>query len=377
MKLSKRRLSIITALLVAFFLLVVFTPSNNQQKSLGSSYNYSPDGYAAWYQYMSEQGRTIQRWQKPLSELSKYSSQSTVTLLIVSDFSDLEPNNLTELEEWIKQGNRLVLLGFPSFATAAPFTTLHQQVKIETTRRIDLKALTSDKKVNINRLIPSQSQQKIFLQDEFGPIVIGGDNVIFSSTPFLGANAYPKPLVNYEFLAQLVQPSPNYQVLVDEYIHGYKDQETLLKQKTQNVIEYLQKTPLYPVFIQLAILLFIVVIGLNIRLSKGKDLPSIKVNNSQAYITALADVLEKGENRDLIIETISKEEQRKLQKALGLGTVLVKKEVVYETWQEQTQRSAKEIKQVLEIGKDPRSINDAEVIDWLKKWQSIHAIVSK
>ena len=386
MNFSKRRISIIVGLLLALFLYIFFFTPNSQQKSLGSSYNYSPDGYAGWYQYMVDQGATVKRWQKPLTDLPNSPSQRPVTLLVINNFT---VNNFSDwlnydgeqaMTQWLSKGNRLVILGYPTLTTKAPFTTLHQQdtgsIKIETTRRMN-----SNSGYDYKEPISLSSPIITPLKDEFGNIVWGDSNHFFSSTPYLGANAYQAPLMNYKFLAGIVQPSANYEVWIDEYIHGYKDKETLIKEKaqatTQDFLNYLRNTPFFPLFLQLTLLLFVAIFGLNIRLGKPKLVPSIKVNNSQAYITALADVLEKGENRDMIIETIMKEEQRKLQKALGLGTILVDKEVVYGAWQEQTQLSEREIKQVLEINKDPRSLNDADIIEWLRKWRSIHATVAK
>ncbi len=368
MKYSKRRLSLIIGVIAIAFILYLFLlkPTNNQTSS-GSSYNYSPDGYAGWYQYMSDKGTTIKRWQKPSEELVKATSKVPITLLRV--YGNWQAVGYSQADkQWLDKGNRLVILGFRTSSTNAPFTTLISQdsssIKIETTRRETVKY-----------------NNNIILKDDFGAIVwsenLSKEKVIFSSTPYLAANAYPKPLINYEFLAGLVQPSPNYEVWIDEYIHGYKDPQTRLKETAKDIFQYLQNTPLYPVFIQVTILLCILIIGLNIRLGKSKSLPSIKVNNSQAYIMALGDVLEKAESRYFVIETIMKKEQSKLQKALGLGEVLLDKNIIYQAWQEQTQHSSKEIQQVLEITKDLGSLNDGDVIAWLKRWQSIHAIVTK
>jgi hypothetical protein len=145
---------------------------------------------------MSERGTPVQRWRKPFLDLTKSKNvESPITLLRVH--SSLVNERIYGLErEWVEDGNTLVILGVRQPVTAAKFTTKHQTksgiVQIETQRR-------------------KEKDKETLLTDRFGAIVweksIGKGKVIFSSTPYLAANAYQDSQGNYEFLAQLVTQS--------------------------------------------------------------------------------------------------------------------------------------------------------------------------
>jgi hypothetical protein len=49
---------------------LLFAPANNKVNS-GSTYNRAPDGYGAWYAFMSKRGTEVQPWQKPFEDVAK------------------------------------------------------------------------------------------------------------------------------------------------------------------------------------------------------------------------------------------------------------------------------------------------------------------
>src|SRR4028118_315549 len=124
MKLSNRRLWIFGAIAIAAIILLtlVAAPANNQLNS-GSTYNRAPDGYGAWYAFMSERGTPVQRWRKPFEALAdNKSAKQPATLLRVN--SELKWQELSEKEQdWVKSGNNLVILGVYQPVTKAPFST--------------------------------------------------------------------------------------------------------------------------------------------------------------------------------------------------------------------------------------------------------------
>src|SRR4028119_885709 len=140
MKVSKRRLWLFGAIALGAIILITLlaAPANNKLNS-GSTYGRAPDGYGAWYAFMSERGTPIQRWQKPFEDLADSEDiNPPITLLRV--YSTLTAQELSEKErDWIKSGNTLVLLGVHQPVTDAPFSTRHQtaagSVKIDTQRR--------------------------------------------------------------------------------------------------------------------------------------------------------------------------------------------------------------------------------------------------
>lgn len=392
MNLSKNRLWLLGAIAVTALIIItlLFAPANNKINS-GSTYNRGPDGYGAWYAFMSKRGTKVERWQKPFEDFAKnQEAKRPSTLLRI--YSRLIPEVISDTEEnWVKQGNTLVILGVRAPVTAAPFSSLHPastgEIKIDTGRR--------------------SSDKKQILGDRFGAIVwqkpLEKGRVYFATIPYLAANAYQDFPDNYEFLAELVTQleggeqeikgaeqaiAVNFiqnpidrqtqetnkrlnKVWVDEYIHGYKDPEIIEREYEGNLFTYLAKTPLFPVFIQGTIILIIAIFAGWNRFGQPVTLSAPQVDNSEAYIQALAGVLEKANSTDFAVETIGKAEQLQLQKALLLGQESLESETLTNAWVEQTGRQAAELSELLRSPSRKQRISDTDLLAWLGKWEQI------
>jgi Domain of unknown function (DUF4350) len=397
MKLSKNRLWLLGAIAITAIIIItlLFAPANNKINS-GSTYNRAPDGYGAWYAFMSKRGTEVQRWQKPFEDFAKnQDAKPPSTLLRI--YSKLIPEDVPNTEKkWVEQGNTLVILGVRAPVTPAPFSSLHP-------------ASAGEIKIDTGRRYPSDKKQ--VLDDRFGAIVwkkpVGKGTVYFASTPHLAANAYQDFPGNYEFLAglvtqeggeqeiegtqqalvvKLIQNSSNPQsqgtskilnkVWVDEYIHGYKDREVLEREYEGNLFTYLAKTPLFPVLIQGTIILLVAIFAGWNRFGQPVTLSAPQVDNSEAYIQALAGVLQKANSTDFAVETIGKEEQLQLQKALLLGQASLESETLTNAWVEQTGRKAAELSELLPSPSHKRRISDSDLLAWLGKWQQIRQHLS-
>jgi hypothetical protein len=392
MNLSKNRLWLLGAIALTAIIIItlVFAPANNKVNS-GSTYNRAPDGYGAWYAFMSKRGTEVQRWQKPFEEFAKnQDAKPPSTLLRI--YSKLIPEVVSDTEKkWVEQGNTLVILGVRAPVTPAPFSSLHP-------------ASAGEIKIDTGRRYPSDKKQ--VLDDKFGAIVwkkpVGKGTVYFASTSHLAANAYQDFPGNYEFLAglvtqeggeqeiegsqqalavKLIQNSSDQQsqgtskilnkVWVDEYIHGYKDPEVIEREYQGNLFTYLAKTPLFPVLIQGTIILLVAIFAGWNRFGQPVTISAPQVDNSEAYIQALAGVLQKAKSTDFAVEIIGKEEQLQLQKALLLGQASLSSETLTNAWVEQTGRKAAELSEVLPSPSHKRRISDSDLLAWLSKWQQI------
>jgi hypothetical protein len=283
-------------------------------------------------------------------------------------------------------------LGVRAPVTAAPFSTLHPdaagEIKIDTGRR-------------------ESSDKKSVLGDRFGAIVwqktLGKGTVYFATTPHLAANAYQDFSGNYEFLARLVtqlegakdiegseqalavkfiqnpidRQSQNpskilNKVWVDEYIHGYKDREIIERESGGNLFTYLAKTPLFLVLIQGTIILMVAIFAGWNRFGQPVTISVPKIDNSEAYIQALASVLEKANSTDFAVEAIGKAEKLQLQKALLLGQSSLETETLINAWAEQTGRKAAELEELLRSPSGKRRrLSDPDLLAWLRKWEQI------
>jgi hypothetical protein len=393
MNLSKNRLWLLGAIAITAIIIVtlLFAPANNKVNS-GSTYNRAPDGYGAWYAFMSKRGTEVQRWQKPFEDFAKnQDAKPPSTLLRI--YSSLIPEVVSDPEKkWVEQGNTLVKLGVRAPVTPAPFSSLHP-------------ASAGEIKIDTGRRYPSDKKQ--VLDDQFGAIVwkkpVGKGTVYFASTSHLAANAYQDFPGNYEFLAglvtqleggeqeiegtqqalavKLIQNSSNLlsqgtskilnKVWVDEYIHGYKDPEVIEREYDGNLFTYLAKTPLFPVLIQGTIILLVAIFAGWNRFGQPVTLSAPPVDNSEAYIQALAGVLQKANSTDFAVEIIGKEEQLQLQKALLLGQGSLESETLTNAWVQQTGRKAAELSELLPSPSHKRRISDSDLLAWLGKWQQI------
>ncbi|HEY9691552.1 MAG TPA: DUF4350 domain-containing protein [Oculatellaceae cyanobacterium] len=374
---KKRWLWISAIALIAIILLTLFTAPNTSKVNSGSTYSRFPDGYGAWYAFMEKQGTPVKRWQKPFADLAgvatdevpsliKYSeSQIANSITLLRVYSQLNEDSLdSQQQKWVEKGNTLVILGVKKPVTEARFITFQQStvgsVKIDTRRRL-----------------PKLEQGEQQLGDRFGSIVwqqkLDKGQVIYATTPYLAANAYQEQPGNYQLLAKLVTQSGN-RILVDEYIHGYKDPEVITKEDGADLISYLSKTPLFAALVQVSIIILVLVWANNKRLGSSIALKAPVVDNSEAYIQALASVLQKAESSEFVLEAVGKQEQLQLQKALGLGSTLVDHQILVSAWVQQTGKPATELQQALKVQSMKRRIKEKQLLDWLEKWQKIRSI---
>ncbi|MBF2021641.1 MAG: DUF4350 domain-containing protein [Hydrococcus sp. C42_A2020_068] len=367
-KLSRRRLIILSAiaLLAVIVITLVAAPSTTKLNS-GSTYGRAPDGYGAWYAFMSERGTPVQRWQKSFEQLLTDKTQQDSSGTFLRIYPQLTPEEFlwSGEHEWVEKGNTLVIVGISQPATEASFSTEQDsssgKVKIDTSRR------------NKN---PSEK----LLGDRFGAVVwaekIGKGRVIYCVTPHLAANAYQDFRSNYEFLARLVTQGGN-SVWVDEYLHGYKDKEVIAREIGENLFSYLAKTPLLPLLIQAAIATIIAIWSGNRRFGKPTQLSTPTTENSKAYIEALAGVLQKAKSSEFLVLTIAKEERRQLQKALGLEDKPLESQVIVDAWVQQTGRSPADLESLLNASSRKSAMTEGDLLAWMEKWQNIRQSFDK
>lgn len=347
--------------LIALVVLTVFLAPNTNRGG-GSTYSRAPDGYGAWYAYMDAQGTPLQRWQQSFDELMEPGGgRSPMTLVQINSRPTWSGLDL-EQETWVKQGNRLVILGVPAPVTDAPFTTQHPtgvgMVKIQTGRRLE-----------------PDATNEIVLGDEFGAIglrrALGEGEWIGFNTPHLAANAYQDEPGNFAFLASVVA-AEGYSLWVDEYIHGYKDADVITAEVGQHWFDYLLATPIRLILMQLAILLALLIWAGNRRFGSPLPLVTATSNNSRAYIEALATVLQKAESHPFVIETVGKAEQLRLQRALGLGSEPLEPPTLLQAWVEQTGRPSIEVERVFRPYWQQQSLNSQQLKDWISALQHLH-----
>ena len=346
----------VTIAIVGLVLLIVLgiAPTYNRVQS-GSTWSNAPDGYGAWYEYMQQQGAGVERWGRSLDALIDRLEQNSeengtdkpATLLrIIPPALGIEQwSSSAAISNWIAAGNHLIVLSQQRPALATQFKTLISSdegaVTIETRRR----ANNADPGFN-DEISP-------MLSDSFGAVVWQQafpasekrdrtDHFIQSTTPFIAANAYLNEPGNFAFLAAIAQAAGG-PIFIDEYLHGYKDSDVVIEEVAGTWFGYLAQTPLLVVVLQGVVILLIALVAQNKRMGLMRSLSPKQINNSEAYITALAGVLNKANSENFLIETLSKSEQKALQRSLGLGDAPVPLETLKTAWQQTTGQSPAEL----------------------------------
>ncbi len=367
---------------VAIVLLTIVSATNGDIRQSGSSYSRAADGYGAWYQMMVDRGVKIRRWEKPFGRLTKDTADSPgITLLRVN--SQLEPFQLTEPQrKWIELGNTIVSLGVAAPAQdtsfSAMFPSSQGDVKIETKRRLK-------SNLSISGLSNDISARSI-LSDRAGNVLveysIGKGRLIIATTPHLAANTYQDIRPNYELLANLVTVDRQ-QLIVDEYIHGYRDrsnkntgnkvdQDDNAEERTGNILGYFANTPLIIVLLNLILGTIVVIWQKNQRFGRIIVPKPPQIEHSTAYIQALAGVLRQANSSEFVIQNIGRSEQLSWQKKLGLGGErLVDADTLITTWETRTKLPTEDLRFVLKLTTAARRLSPTELTTWLTKLQTI------
>jgi hypothetical protein len=381
--LSKRRL---WALLLISLLVVIIFSSLRTPALQGSTYSRAPSGYGAWYASLQQQGIAVKRWQRPLEELWDVPSLPKGEEVVWHDRRNVPPARLLSNiggspitlvriangrervslpianKNWIEQGNVVVLLGVRSPATSAPFSSSLPSpvgaVKVETRRRHT----------------EETADQNILLKDAAGAVVweqvLGQGRIISVVTSHLAANAYQNEPGNLKFLTKLLT-APGNPIWIDEYSHGFRDQTAIAKQKSGSLAGYLAQTSLPVLAMQALIILLVLIWEKNQRFGLPVKLLPYKLDNSEAYIQALAGVLQKANCSGFVWETVGKAERAYVQRSLGLGIDPVDPHVIIDAWVQQTGRPAAELEDVLSQPTQKRP-NRQELLTWLGKVQTLH-----
>ena len=379
-------------ILAAGLLLFTLLSAPNNPRSDGSTYSRSPEGYGAWYAYVERSGQAIARWQKPLTalfgkdgsdypqsdvqEISDMASQTNSPISIRTTLIQIssEPDSPRLDRRWIEQGNRVILIGTPKNKTQP--TTANFQSEIPVKFGSPSNPQSGTLKIATTRRHRQTSTLQTLVSDSYGTLVwrtpIGSGEIIHVLPTFLAANAYQNEAQNFAYLQDLTQGD---RILMDEYIHGYRDPETAATEGKGDLSTFFVKTPIALMFFQTLVILSVLIYGKNWRFGAIRSLNPPIINNSRAYIQALAGILQKANSTDFVTSTLGQAELKKLQRTLGLGTSRIDPETILQTWTEQTGRSATEFREAFLLSSSHKDRHkkpsEAELTQWLTKIQTI------
>lgn len=379
-------------ILAAGLLLFTLLSAPNNPRSDGSTYSRSPEGYGAWYAYVERSGQAIARWQKPLTalfgkdgsdypqsdvqEISDIASQTNSPISIRTTLIQIssEPDSPRIDRRWIEQGNRVILIGTRKGKTQLTNAAFQSEIPVKFGSPSNPQSGTL--KIATTRRHLQTSTLQTLVSDSYGTLVwrtpIGSGEIIHILPTFLAANAYQNEAQNFAYLQDLTQGD---RILMDEYIHGYRDPETAATEGKGDLSTFFAKTPIALMFFQMLVILSVLICGKNWRFGAIRSLNPPIINNSRAYIQALAGILQKANSTDFVTSTLSQAELKKLQRTLGLGTSRIDPETILQTWTEQTGRSATEFREAFLLSSSHKDRHkkpsEAELTQWLTKIQTI------
>lgn len=360
-------------IVLAGMLLFTLVSAPSSPQNVGSTYSRAPEGYGAWYAYMEKKGAKIERVRRPIDD--KIFAQGDRNTTVVQVLADDDSNHLAQyntLSQAIEKGNRVVIIGTKKIpggrirATQANFNSSpisldNRAITLQTTKRY----IANESPVLAQPITP-------ILKDEFGAIVIetkiGRGSILYVVPQFLGANAY-QDTNNFAYLETLVK---NDRILVDEYIHGYRDTKTAKEEGKADVFEFLAQTPLILTLIQLSILLAVLIYGKSWRFGPVKTLEAPPINNSRAYIQALARILQKANSTDFVTETLGKAQLTQLQRTLGLTRNTNQNPTdVIKLWKQQTGQDSQTLERIFLSLRRQQKLSEAELTQWLALLQTL------
>ncbi len=370
--------------LVAIVLLTVISAIGGDGRQIGSSYSLAANGYNAWYQQvLGQEGVKIQRWQKSFTQLTTAPTYQTGTTLLQVQ-PKLEKFAITNRQQqWVRQGNTLIILGMDAPATETNFKTdlasAQGKIRIETTRRFSPNITTKELEHNV--------LTEVLLSDRSGSVItqfnLDQGRIIIATTPYLAANSYQDFRPNYQLLTELATQDRQ-QILVDEYIHGYidRDRKSVIDPQTGQVktdegssgdaLNYLATTPLIVVLINFGLGLLVLIWQQNWRFGKVVIPKPPEVDNGEAYIQALGGVLRQANSSEFVLHHLGRSEQLSWQQKLGLGKErLVESQVLITAWEQQTQLPVTDLQFVLQLTASDRRISPQELTIWLSKIREI------
>lgn len=351
-------------LAAAILLILLFINAPNQQD--GSTYSRSNKGYRGWYDFMIAQGYSIDRWQKPYSELQGQ-NQTLIRITPSLEKAREQDPSWDSFDSWVEQGNTAILLTWDGSVTAASFssdlTSEAGPVRIDTARR--------------RKKLGSVYQSR--LDDDYGSVVwsqsLGKGQVIFATYPWIGANIYADQPGNYPFLQQLVPESGT--IWMDERLHGYRDnpnQDAEDARKAENLWQFFAQTPVAAMAAQLVLLILIWIWGHNHRFGLPLRLPQESQDNSQQYIQALAGTLNHAHQRELVLTQLSQYLRQSLSQRLGLTNgpkgQLPPDIALANQWATSTGRNDQELLELLQQS-GQQSITDRTLLAWVNKADAI------
>jgi hypothetical protein len=322
------RMKLFGALLVLLFVVIVGIDAYQKirrQSGPPSTYNAASAGYKALYLWLRELGVPAERWERPLTELTR----ETDVLVMISPRLGPGPDELKALETWIRDGGTLISISSPLDPFARHLVS-DRKVRDHDRKEAGHKESWSFQPgpyIRGQRTILS----KIHLGAESGRPEQGKGRVITIFDPSLFSNLYLRSGDHARLaLDVLLTHLGDGQLLIDEYHHGYG--------RVTSVAAYVFQSGAFVPLLQAMFLVLLLWAVAGRRFGPARPLRREMDRSSMEYVRAMAQLFQRVKARRLALESVLRwfdEETRRLlldrDPVLQKDMAQAKKQVLLET----------------------------------------------
>ena len=310
------------ALLVLVFVVIVAVDAYQKirrQPGPPSTYNAASAGYKALYLWLREMGVAAERWERPLTELTR----ETDVLVMISPRLDPGPQELKALETWIRDGGTLIRMS-PSLDPYAKklvsnVKTGHQDRKDPGPKeRPSFQPgpyIRGQRKIASQWHLPIDSAKPetvIHARDAFGNLIgvkeDGKGRVIEIADPSLFSNVHLREGDHARLaLDVLLTHLGEGRLLIDEYHHGYG--------RVSSFAGYVFQSGAFVPLLQVLFLVLLLWAFAGRRFGPARPLRKETGRSSMEYVRAIAHLFQRVKARRLALESVLRwfdEEARRL-----------------------------------------------------------------
>lgn len=331
-----RKVGLLAALLMLVFVVIVGVDAYQKlrrQPGPPSTYNARSAGYKALYLWLRELGVSAERWERPLTELTREAD----VLVMISPRLGSGSDELKALETWIRDGGTLIRIS-PSLDPLA------KRLVSEVKRRDRAVSFQPGPYMRGKRTIVSKMhlavdspkpETIVHARDAFGNLILVEEQengrVITVSDPSLFSNLYLRSGDHARLaLDILLTHLGKGQLLFDEYHHGYG--------RINSVAAYVFQSEALVPLLQIAFLVLLVWGAAGRRFGPARPLRREMERSSIEYVRAVAQLFQRVKARRLALESVLRwfdEETRRLlldrDPVLQKDMAEAKKQVLLET----------------------------------------------
>ena len=377
----KQKLFIVLAIVLVVVVLVGLNAASHVQKPETIETEFAPNrstfnpgitGTQAFYSLLSETGRNVTRWQRPVDELLTEKRNKPSTFVMIGTLRrELGDEEEPKLLEWVSQGGRLVVIDrdppsklLISSANWALNSDQHESGELLHVSASDIKQMTAEMSAakpvqptiftrSVNAVQTSRFAASIIFErlsnenaaavagssndsgaddivyaDEFSgaPVVhlsatdrnvlvdvpFGNGQIVFLSDPFVVANGGISLVDNAQLAINIVTARDGL-IAFDEYHQGHG-------QSNNRLFRYFSGTPVIAVFAQLALLIGLIFLSKSGRFARA--VPQAEPNrlSKLEYVGAMAELQRRTRAYDLAMDNIFSDFRRRSARLLSLDS---------------------------------------------------------